>query len=211
MLAPGYSLSVLARTVGLAEEKMVFPYGMLRGTGEALDESRLPPHGPRWFDVLKQEVTPAELVREAQASFDRLGCRSVRDYLRRYLEMDLLLLLRSALLLLEKFETLTGVSPVECDKFTLSSYSMYCSQVHLLRNKRPGAFYNNNPVLYNVLRDSLRGGLTMVTRTSVNAGESEPLNQPLLAPGDEGERPKSIHYLDVSGLYSAAGKKKKKE
>ena len=71
--------------------------------------------------------------------------------------------------------------------------------------KKPGAFCNNNPAIYNVLRNSLRGGLTMVTRTSVNAGEEEPLNRPRLDAGDTGEVAKAIHYLDVSGLYSAAG------
>ena len=202
-------MSVLASTVGLKEEKMIFPYGILEGLGLVLDDPELPDHGPKWFDVLKQEVVESRFVDEAKKTFHRLGCKSIREYLSLYLEMDLLLLLRSSLLLLEKFEALTGISPIDCDKATLSSYSMYCSQMHLTWNKRPGAFCNNNPMLYNILRDALRGGLTMVTRTSVNAGEEEAINEPHLPPGDEGLKPKCLHYLDVSGLYSAAGESSK--
>ena len=184
---------------------MHFPYGILQGYGESLDEPRLPEHGPRWFDVLSQTIPSPEEVAEAHEAFDGLGCASVRDYLNEYLKVDLVLLLRSSHLLLDNFTKLTGVSPVECDKSTLSSYSMYCSQMFLSLGKRPGAFCNNNPAIYNVLRNALRGGLTMVTRTSVNAGEDEPLNKQRLDVGDPGEKAKSIHYLDVSGLYSAAG------
>lgn len=209
MLGPGASLASLASTVGLTMAKMVFPYGVLRGYGEALDEPSLPEPGPRWFDVLSQAETPAELVAEAHQAFRSLGCRSIRDYLKSYLEVDLLLLLRSAHLLLDNFCKLTGVAPVDCDKSTVSSYSMYCSQMFLAGLKRPGAFCNNNPAIYNVIRNSLRGGLTMVTRTSVNAGETESLNEPHLDLDDPGEKAKAIHYLDVSGLYSAAGERGK--
>lgn len=206
MLGPGASLASLASTVGLKQSKMIFPYGVLRGYGEALDEPVLPPSGPRWFDVLTQTVASPLQVAEAHRSFQQLGCSSIRDYLKAYLRVDLELLLKSTHLLLDNFCKLTGVAPVDCDKSTVSSYSMYCSQMFLVGLKRPGAFCNNNPAIYNVIRNSLRGGLTMVTRTSVNAGESEALNQPHLPAGDKGERPRVLHYLDVSGLYSAAGK-----
>ena len=205
MLGPGASLASLASTVGLKQSKMIFPYGILRGYGEALDEPALPEAGPRWFDALSQTSASPEQVAEAHRSFRQLGCSSIRDYLNAYLEVDLVLLLKSTHLLLDNFCALTGVAPVDCDKSTVSSYSMYCSQMFLVGCKRPGAFCNNNPAIYNVIRNSLRGGLTMVTRTSVNAGESESLNQPHLGVGDEGEKAKAIHYLDVSGLYSAAG------
>lgn len=185
---------------------MQFPYGILKGYGECLEESTLPPYGPRWFDVLTQSMPADSVVAQAHKAFADLNCQSIREYLYEYLKVDLQLLLRSAHLLLENFCNLTGISPVECDKSTLSSYSMYCSQMFLVSGKKPGAFCNNNPAIYNVLRNSLRGGLTMVTRTSVNSGETEPLNQPHLDAGDLGEKAKAIHYLDVSGLYSAAGK-----
>ncbi len=207
MLAPGFSLSSLARTVGLAESKFIFPYGVLRGYGEALDEPTLPPHGPRWFDVLRQRVTEEEEVAEAHETFRRLGCTSVREYLEAYLRMDLRLLVASSHRLYDKFTELTGVPPVDSDKSTLSSYSMYCSQLFLASRGRPGSFCNNNPMLYAIIRSSLRGGLTLVARSSVNRGEEEGINEGLgggLVP-EPARRPKSLHYLDVSGLYSAAG------
>ncbi len=205
MLAPGFSLSSLASTVGLAETKFVFPYGVLRGYGEALDEPALPPHGPRWFDVLRQRVTDEADVAEAHETFRRLGCSSVREYLEAYLRMDLRLLVASCHRLYDKFTELTGVPPVDSEKSTLSSYSMYCSQLFLASRGRPGSFCNNNPMLYAIVRSSLRGGLTLVARSSVNRGEEEGINEGA-APAPT-RRPRSLHYLDVSGLYSAAGER----
>ncbi len=216
MLAPGFSLATLAATVGLTDAKFVFPYGILKGYGEALDRESLPPHGPEWFDILRGAQSSPEDVERALGDFRRLGCSSVREYLEAYLRMDLKLLVASSHRLFDKFEELTGVSPTECDRSTLSSYSMYCSQLFLASLGRPGSFCNNNPMLYSIIRSSLRGGLTLVSRSSVNRGETERINEPVRhllnegrggggGGGGGGGKPVSLHYLDVSGLYSAAG------
>lgn len=195
--------------MGLKDHKFIFPYGILKGYGEVLDSKKLPDYGADWFDLLRQGNISKADADLCLRTFSELGCQSVRDYLNAYLAMDLKLLVEGSHLLFEKFQALTGVAPVDCGKSTLSSYSMYCSQLFLALEKRPGSFCNNNPMLYNIIRHSLRGGLTLVARSSVNAGESETLNSHLQASPEEGEKPVSLHYLDVSGLYSAAGEGKR--
>lgn len=195
----------MARTVGLSQKKMVFPYGVLTDSGPCLLAEGLPRDRDSWFDVLSQSYPSEEDVSRAHADYESLGCTTLGSYLREYLLVDLRLLVRSAHRLLDTFSQLTGVSPVECERATLSSYAMFCSQSQLAADLRPAGFCNNNPVLYNLLRHSLRGGLTLVSRASVCAGETEALNEPVLGPLEPGNLPVSLLYLDVSGLYSAAG------
>ena len=80
--------------------------------------------------------------------------------------MDVNLLGRAVIKLLEKFYTQFNVHPLDVNKTTIASYVGYLLQNHLMVNKRIGQWSPNILPMYSALKDAATGGLTMVTRHS---------------------------------------------
>jgi hypothetical protein len=150
LLAPGFSLSSMAATCGIPEEKQIFCFDRL--TSRAfLDEPRLPASAADWTQSLDPRKAPTQReVDAAQADFDRLGCSSVKDFLVRYLENDVLLLLHSVIKLARSFHSTLGLHPVDSKRVTVSALATCASQAYLCSKKRVGQYFVNDAVKYSV-------------------------------------------------------------
>ena len=87
-----------------------------------------------------------------------------------------MLLQRASVRLFESFHDLLGVSPVDCNLFTIGSLTNYAAQLYLTRNKKYGQRFLNHPMVYSIVRDCAIGGLTQVVRTRSEA-DKDPLNE----------------------------------
>lgn len=89
--------------------------------------------------------------------WNRLGCKSVADYLAGYLHLDIEILHEGALRWIATLEDLLGLNFVEAGKFTISSLSYTAGLRSSESRLRPGSFFPNNAQLYSVLRLGMRG------------------------------------------------------
>ena len=219
LCSPGVSLEKLSKSVGLSMKKVLVPYALLDEEETFLDRKELPREREAYFSELSNKTPSQEEVDETLEGYEREGFKSVREYLVRYLKTDVILLHCSAEKYVQKLWEITGLHVVDAQRYTLSSFSDYAAQVHLMRHKRVGSFIPNSCLSYSLMKRALLGGLQTTGRTSVNMGEGgdSPANNHLrhLPPSDmemddhEAAKPRSklnfCHYLDISMLYSTAG------
>ena len=150
LLSPGSSLSRLARTCNLVESKMIFPFD--RFTSPAfLQERRLPAFASAWSNELNPDASPTQQdVDSALAEFESHGDSCVGSYLKRYLRLDVIILLKSVVALKKEYYAILGLDFVECCKYTVSSLSALGAQSFLFRSKRVGQFFVNHSRMYSV-------------------------------------------------------------
>ena len=160
LLAPSTSLRKFGQLFGLEQAKAHFPFAYLTSV-DKLREPALPSD----FDVWRSELTGerqtdtqiAATIVEALEMWNRLGCKSVADYLAGYLHLDIEILHEGAQRWIATLEDLLGLNFVEAGKFTISSLSYTAGLRSSESRLRPGSFFPNNDQLYSVLRLGMRG------------------------------------------------------
>ena len=202
-IGPGSSLASFAKMTNQKEEKMIFPFSAFDSL-DFLKREHLPTDKSEWFNDLKHEQTPDADIEKAHADFTRIGAKNIGDYLKSYLRIDVELLGKGVITyfrsLFDKYE----VHSLDIDATTISSYSSYLFQHHLMKNKRIATFSPNLLPLYGCLRSASTGGLTMVMRHSAdgNNDREAPINSHL------SERHNlqgvGVASFDVSSLYPSA-------
>ena len=242
MLVPGASLESFAKSAGLSEaRKPLFPYERLDRSGRFLDETSMPTEPEAYANRLTDQLPSVQSIQEACQDFRQRGFRTVRDYLHYYLINDCVMLQNAILRFHRSLKQLIGLHPVECRRYTLSSFSALASQHHLRKEKRIACWAPTHGLLYELLSRSMLGGLTAVTRTAVNAGGApgmSPCNahvlerlMHLLEPEEKHEAqrivqqekdiadttkqrqgtPTTVHYLDCVSLYPSSGENAEKK
>lgn len=160
LLAPSTSLRKFGQLFGLEQAKAHFPFGYLTSV-ERLSDSSLPDDLDLWRSELTGPRTTEEELRavrsEAQAMWDALGCRTVRDYLAGYLNLDVEILHEGSLRWIARLEELLDLNLVEAGKFTISSLSYSAGLKSAEKRLTIGSFFPNNSQLYSVLRLGMRG------------------------------------------------------
>ena len=118
--------------------------------------------------------------------------------------MDVNLLGRAVIKLLEKFYTQFNVHPLDVNKTTIASYVGYLLQNHLMVNKRIGQWSPNILPMYSALKDAATGGLTMVTRHSADGNNKFEckINSHLFPTNDiQGQ---GVAVFDIASLYPSS-------
>ena len=178
---PGISDAVIRR-------KGVFPYSYFNSPAR-LQDSCLPPIQQFKDDLTGAECTPEEYA-HAQRAWSELGCRTFREYLVRYLHLDIYLLTD----VFEKFRQVTlqedGLDPVHFISLPGLSY-MACF-------KKSGDTIDllQDIDMVRLFERGIRGGLTFVNKHRVEA------HIPELDNNQDG----NVHlaYIDENNLYGSS-------
>ena len=150
LACPGTSLDSLGRACKLEVVKGIFPFDRFTSL-DFLDEPELPALASAWTSALAPHKNPTQVeVDAARAFYAASGFACVGAYLRHYLALDCLVLLRSLDAMHTRYYGILGLSFVESRKFTVSSLANAGAQTFLARHKRPGAFVCNHARLYGV-------------------------------------------------------------
>jgi hypothetical protein len=149
LVAPGTSLEKLAKTCGLKESKAMFPFDKFTSPDYLL-EKKLPESCQDWKSSLNPKAPSQADVDKALELFTSRGFKTVGDYLKYYLKLDVIILQKCILSLLAKYYEKQGIDFVECCKFTVSSLSSMSAQLYLARHKRIGMFFVNHRRIYSV-------------------------------------------------------------
>jgi len=157
LLAPSTNLRSFGALFNLEQKKAHFPFGLLNSV-KVLRQPSLPTNPELWKSELSgaASVGPAEII-EAQKLFEEANCKSVGDYLKAYLKLDVDILYLATQQWRRALKPLVGVDFVESSKFTISSLSNLGGQKCLARNLRLGNFFPNNSQNYRLLRNGMRG------------------------------------------------------
>ena len=150
LACPGTSLASLGRACELDVAKGIFPFDLFTHLS-FLDEPQLPPDASSWKSALASHKNPTQAEVDAARSFYvASGFETVGHYLRHYLSLDCLVLLRSLDAMHTRYYEILGLSFVESRKLTVSSLANTGAQTWLARRKRPGAFVCNHARIYGV-------------------------------------------------------------
>jgi hypothetical protein len=157
LLAPSTNLRGFGKLFNFEQEKAHFPFSLLDSV-EKLGLSRLPDDPAAWRSELSgsAEIGPEEIA-QAQALFAKSGCKSVGDYLKTYLKLDVVILYKATQEWRKHLRALVGVDFIESRKFTISSLSNLAGGKSLVSRRRPGNFFPNNSQVYRILRQGMRG------------------------------------------------------
>jgi hypothetical protein len=165
LLGPGTSLASLGAACNLEQVKSIFPFRQFT-TLSFLDRPSLPPDAADWTSDLNPTHSPSqEEVDKALAFFQAKKFSNIGQYLEFYLDLDVLILQRSVVAMADVYYDILGLNFIDSRRLTTSSLASAGSQAFLSRNVRPCNFFPNHQRLYNLLKKSLRGGLTTVSRT----------------------------------------------
>ncbi len=171
LLDSSCSLAKLASMCGHELKKVPVPFGQLDSFA-ALQRRSFSWDPEDWKDELSgKEAGDPELIAQARAEFERLGCESIGDYLRHYLRTDVLLLRDCTRSLYQMFADMLDCHPVDTHRYTIASLSYYCCQMRLFRDRRMGVYRPRVSPLYSVLKSACRGGLVQVTRNVALCGD----------------------------------------
>ena len=166
LLDTSCSLAKLAKMCQLELQKAPMPYRQLDSL-DCVQRKEFSWEPEHWRDELNGGTATPEEIAECRRLFSKLGCRNVGDYLREYLNIDCQLLKDCSVKLYDQFEKTLDVSPLDAGRFTIASYSNFCTQLYLFRNRRPAMFMGRVPCMYNVLSAATTGGLVEVARQRV--------------------------------------------
>jgi hypothetical protein len=165
LLGPGTSLASLGTACNLEQVKGIFPFRQFVSL-DFLDRPSLPPDAADWASDLNPIHSPSQAdVDEAIAFFRAKNFSKISDFLEFYLDLDVIILQRSVVAMAQVYYKILGLNFIESRKTTVSSLSSAGAQHFLARQCRPCNFFPNHARLYNLLKKSLRGGLTSVSRT----------------------------------------------
>jgi hypothetical protein len=150
LVSPGTSLAALAKTYNLEESKGIFPWDLFTSVSY-LETKRLPADAASWVSALNPTHAPTQQeVDEVQRLYDSSGFECVGDYLRHYLSLDVVILLKAIISMENDYYQALGLDFVELRKTTVSSLSHCGAQHFLARNKRIGHFFPNHARMYSV-------------------------------------------------------------
>jgi hypothetical protein len=177
---PTLSTDVLRR-------KGVFPYSYFSSL-QVLDETSLPTR-----DSFKNDLTGEECSEEdyehAHRAWREFRCRTFKDYMLRYLELDVKILSD----VFEEFRRMSlrqdGLEPVHFVSLPglsfMSAFKMTGETIHLLQD----------PHLYNLFERGIRGGLTFVN--------THHAKEEIVKVGEQNMK-NILLYIDQNNLYGAA-------
>lgn len=203
LLSPGFSLAKFAEKCGIAEKKLVFPFGSWVDL-DFLKLTEMPSDKKIWFDRLRQSAPEDSVIEKAVEEFKNSGASTVSDYLKQYLTLDVSLLGRATLIHMHQFYTDHNAHPLDTGRLTISSFSFDVAQKELFRNRRPAFYMANHPTLYSAARSSTIGGLSCVFRNAGGTDELIPDTWPKTNPKEPKTDTAGCLYLDFNGLYSSA-------
>lgn len=161
LLGPGTSLASLGEACNLPQHKAIFPFSQFT-TLEFLDLPKLPSDAKDWINDLNPDKSPSQSeVDQVLAFYDQQGFSQVSQYLDYYLNLDIVILQKAIIKMLQVYYKVLGLSFVDSRKNTVSSFASAGAQTFLARRCRPALFFPNHQRLYNILKGSLRGGKTL--------------------------------------------------
>ena len=177
---PTLSTDVLRR-------KGVFPYSYF-SSPQVLDETSLPPRDSFKNDLTEEECSEEDYA-HAHRAWREFRCRTFRDYLMRYLELDVRILAD----VFEEFRRMSllqdGLDPVHFVSLPglsfMSAFKMTGETIHLLQDR----------YLYNLFERGIRGGLTFVNTHHAKEEEVRVGNKTMK---------NILLYIDQNNLYGAA-------
>ena len=105
-----------------------------------------------------------EEINEAHFLYKKNNCKSVGDYLKIYLKLDVLILFKSTQLWRKELKNQIGIDFIECHKFTIASLTHMANGYNMALNKRIGNFFPNNSQTYRLLRQGMRGIFFLTNR-----------------------------------------------
>lgn len=156
MLAPSASLRSFGKLFNLEQCKAHFPFGVLDSV-KVLELPELPSDLSLWqSDLAGPPFTEAQLE-EARELFVKAGCKTLGDYLKAYLTLDVEILLEATQKWRRHLRELVGLDFIEHRKFTISSLSYTAGLKKAESNLRFGTFFPNNSQIYRLLRRGMRG------------------------------------------------------
>ena len=211
------SLKNFAKMLNVTDvSKGIFPFQRFQ-TMDDLLAPELPAEAAQWESSLATHQISQEEVNEARQTFQDLKCRHVKDYLLHYLGSDVKLLQTCLTQLFSSYFQLLHLLPYDVKCKSISSFSFYAGLHFLMKQKRVGFFQTTNPVVYQLLTLSMRGGICQMLR---GAAGSDDLLQPYeqfaathmgLDPtrlkgcnshlGVAGETPRLNQSIDKNSLY----------
>ncbi len=170
-----------------------------------LEQNQLPQNVDDWVDILYFDESEGESEKEkrikktkeeidaANSVFYKFGCKSLGDYLKLYLEVDILLLCESLDLFRNNQIKYYFIDPFY--SYTLPGYSW---KAWGYRSKTKLEYFNNRDVAdFFMERDVIRGGITTVCRN-----KSLEANNKYMGEMYNQDIPDNfIYYLDITNLY----------
>lgn len=167
--------------------KGVFPYAYFSSL-QVLDETSLPSQAAFANDLTGEECSEKDYT-HAHRAWQEFNCKSFRDYMLCYLELDVCLLAD----VFEEFRRMSlqqdGLDPVHFVSLPglsfMSAFKMTNETIHLLRDR----------FLYNLFERGIRGGLTFI-----NTHQAQ---EQLVEIGDITHK-QILMYIDQNNLYGAA-------
>ena len=202
-LPPNATLATLAKMTNCEQSKGAFPFEQLKSYDYLVKTQELPSDPLAWGSRLSDKAPTADEVRQYIKDFKDEGHPNLLSYLTKYLILDVLLLMKSSVKLFTSFYKLADSHPIVSNKNSLSSFSASSLQAYLMRNKSPGLFIPNHPQIYSVIKGSLLGGVSLVTRTD---GGTMPGDEPINAHLGFKEKARKIIAADENTLYGSSGK-----
>ena len=177
---PTLSTDVLRR-------KGVFPYSYF-SSPSILDETSLPSRDNFKNDLTNEECSEEDYT-HAHRAWREFECRTFKDYLMRYLELDVRILAD----VFEEFRHMSlrqdGLDPVHFVSLPglsfMSAFKMTGETIHLLQE----------PFLYNLFERGIRGGLTFVN--------THHAKEEIVKVGTK-DMKKILLYIDQNNLYGSA-------
>ena len=191
MTGKGFSLDDLAKTVGLSIEKGEFPYEYVKTV--ACLKKQLPLDPKDWESSIGKdsrdgdlnkirligslrEITEAEKKEEARMTrirnrisraynlYSKWKCINLGCFMKCYLKLDCLLLMRSLEALKNMLCDILNVDFLDSGSASISSYANFCIQTYLFEHKRYGFREVSNPLLYSILKSGFLGGILNTNR-----------------------------------------------
>jgi len=190
----------------VATRKGVFPYDHVTGGARQLRrEKNLPPAGRAWFNVLTQRETSAEEIEFAKRVWSAFACRSMKDYSRVYMEVDVFLLAEAIVSMREKLFLEFGLDMVQHLSMPMMTKDL------MLKTSGEELELISDVDMALMIKRSIRGGVAFIGERLVELKRSADLVP--LASGVRGDksvhgyltsdakgRPRSLLYLDFNNL-----------
>lgn len=161
MLAPGTNLRNFGKLFNIHQEKAHFPFSYLTSV-EVLKETSLP--GIDQLHLWKSDLSSFESnneiekkIFEAQKLFSQNKCSSIGEYLKIYLELDVIILYKGIQEWRKALKNIIGIDFIESQNFTISSLANLAVGKSLSSRRHIGLFFPNNSQNYRLLRQGMRG------------------------------------------------------
>lgn len=165
--------------------KLPFPYEYI-SSEEVLYEESLPNDPLKWYSSLNNNYVDKNEIALAIETFNKFGCKTIKDYMMLYLRMDVLLLT-------EVFEEFRRISLVEhkldpLHYYTTPGFAWDCAlkyskiSLDILTDKKMVSFFSDKGVI--------RGGISTISELKYANTYSA--------------NDKNILYFDVTNLYGFA-------